>query len=322
MQAPLRFASRRLFVFWLIASAAICNVTLAAAEPGKPTGGKTVRLLTIGNSFAGNATHYLGDIAKADGNQLILRGSNMGGASMEQHWLKVQAFEKDPTDKAGLYTTGRSLQQDLQADRWDFVTIQQASFKSHDLATYRPFARQLFDYVKKYAPSAEVLLFETWAYRVDDPRFAVSNPAPGEPKSQKEMHEMLSKAYETIAAELGVRRIPVGDAFALANNDPNWGFKPTPNLKRDSYQYPTVPEQLHSLNKGYAWPKEKDKEGKWKLGMDGHHASTAGEYLGGCCFYEVIFGESCVGNKFVPPGLAPADARYLQETAHRAVAGK
>ena len=47
--------------------------------------------------------------------------------------------------------------------------------------------------------------------------------------------------------------------------------------------------------------------------MDGHHADVAGQYLGGCVFYEVLFGASVVGNAFIPPGLDAAEARYLQE---------
>jgi hypothetical protein len=54
--------------------------------------------------------------------------------------------------------------------------------------------------------------------------------------------------------------------------------------------------------------------------MDGHHAGVAGEYLGACVFYEVLFKESCVGNTFVPKDLKPDEAEYLQKAAHRAVA--
>ena len=32
-------------------------------------------------------------------------------------------------------------------------------------------------------------------------------------------------------------------------------------------------------------------------------ATTAGQYLGACVFYEMLFGDSVVGNPFVPPGL-------------------
>jgi hypothetical protein len=56
--------------------------------------------------------------------------------------------------------------------------------------------------------------------------------------------------------------------------------------------------------------------------MDGHHANLAGEYLGACVWLEVLFQQSAVGNAFVPKGLDPAYARFLQETAHRAVAAQ
>jgi hypothetical protein len=279
---------------------------------------KTIRLLTIGNSFSHNATHYLGDLAQADGNTLILREDNVGGSSFEVHWNKILAFEKDPKDKLGLYTEGKSLKDDLTGGHWDFITIQQASIKSHDLATYRPFAAQLLEYVKKYAPDTTVLMHQTWEYRVDDSRFAQKAPKPGEPKSQDEMYRLLSSNYATIAQELGLKLIPVGDAFHLANHDPQWGFRPSTTPFDSKNAKPgELPDQTHSLNVGWNWKKGTD--GQTKLTMDGHHANVAGEYLGACVWYEVLFGKSAVGNKFVPAGLDADYAKFLQTTAHRAV---
>jgi len=292
-------------------AAALLAALLPAAAPVAPS--KTVKLLTIGNSFSGNATHYLGDLAKAGGHTLVHQPMSIGGAAMEVHWAKIQANEKDPKDPAGLYGT-KALNSTLQEGEWDYVTIQQASIKSHDIATYRPFATQLQEYVKKHAPKAELLLHQTWAYRVDDPRFSPKAPAAGEPKSQEEMYAMLSAAYKTIAKELGVRRIPVGDAFHLADTDPAWGFKPDAKFDKSKAVAPELPDQTHSLHAGYKWGKD------GKLGMDGHHANTAGEYLGGCVWYEMLFGESAVGNAFAPKDLKPEDAKYLQGIAHQAVA--
>jgi hypothetical protein len=68
---------------------------------------------------------------------------------------------------------------------------------------------------------------------------------------------------------------------------------------------------------GWQWKKQED--GKLALRMDGHHAGMAGEYLGACVFFEILFGASVVDNRFVPGGLDPAYARFLRETAHRAV---
>lgn len=53
--------------------------------------------------------------------------------------------------------------------------------------------------------------------------------------------------------------------------------------------------------------------------MDGHHANNTGEYLGGCVFYEVLTGQSVVGNTFQPEWLTPEDTRLLQTIAHQAV---
>jgi hypothetical protein len=253
---------------------------------------KTVRLLTIGNSFSGNATHFLGDIAKAAGNVLVHQPMAIGGAAMEVHWTKIRANEKDPQDPAGLYGT-RSLSQALQSGEWDYVTIQQASIKSHDVETYRPFAAQLQEYVKQHAPKVE-------------------------PATREAMFAGLSSAYLTIAKELGVRRIPVGDAFNIADADPEWGFKPDGKFDKATAAPPALPDQTHSLHVGYHWSKAKD--GKQTLAMDGHHANAAGEYLGACVFYEVLFKESVVGNTFLPPSLKAEDAKYLQDIAHRAAA--
>ena len=289
----------------------------AAPEGAKAGGGRTVRLLTIGNSFSANATKYLGDLAKADGNSLVHRPIVVGGASLELHAGKMQANERDPKDKAGLYTNGRSVKDELKADKWDFVTIQQASIKSHDLATYQPFATQLRDYVKLHAPQAELLMHETWEYRVDDSRFTKLSDKPGEPKTQDEMYRMLSAAYSTVAKQLGVRLLPVGEAFHMVNNDAKWGFRAPAPFDPKTLKAPALPDQTHSLNTGWQWKTGKD--GSKTLGMDGHHANVAGQYLGGCVWYEVMFGADVTANKFVPAELDAEFARFLRETAHRAV---
>lgn len=277
---------------------------------------KTVRLVTVGNSFSQDATRYLNDLVKAKGHTLIHRPLAIGGASMEVHWDKAMLHEKDRDDPKGLYGKS-SLRQVLESERWDFVTIQQASIKSHNIATYRPFAHQLRDYIKKAAPKAELLVHQTWAYRVDDPRFTKPSKSPGEPGTQKEMFDGLTSAYRTIAGELGARVIPVGDAMYLADTDAKRAYQPDRSFDFKGAMPPMLPKQTHSLHVGWRWTTAKD--GKKTLSMDGHHASIAGQYLGACVFYEVLFGESAVGNPFVPPDLDKDYARFLQEIAHQAI---
>lgn len=299
----------------LLSAIWLLSACLPAAEPVAKSA-KTVRLLTVGNSFSQNATRPLGNLVTNAGHVLIHQPIVVGGASMELHWGRAAAYEKDPQATNGLYGK-QSLKQHLVAQPWDFVTIQQASIKSHDVETYRPFAKQLHDYIKQHAPKAEVLIHQTWAYRVDDPRFKVAAPKAGEPKTQAEMYEQLTRAYATIAAELGIRRLPVGDAFYLADTDPKWGYQPDAKFDFTDKAQTALPDQKHSLHVG--WRRAKGKDGKESLGMDGHHANMAGEYLGACVWFEMLYGESVVGNGFVTPGLDKTHARFLQETAHKAV---
>lgn len=302
--------------FFLASLCFLSGLTPAADVPTAKTA-KTVRLLTVGNSFSANATRHLDALVKAAGHTLIHQPIVVGGASLELHASKALAHEKDPQSTNGLYSNKQSLKQMLSAQPWDFVTLQQASFKSHDLATYRPFAKQLHDYIQQHAPKAALLVHQTWAYRVDDPRFAVAAPKADEPAKQADMYRLLTSAYTTIAAELGAHRLPVGDAFYLADTDPKWGYQPDAKYDFKNKEQTALPDQKYSLHVG--WRMAKGKDGKAALGMDGHHANMAGEYLGACVWYEVLFGESAVGNAFITPGLDKTYARFLQETAHKAV---
>lgn len=299
----------------LICAAVILSATTAFSA--EPTSGKTVRLLTIGNSFSQNATRFLGDLARSKGDTLVQRSANVGGASLELHWSKVEAFEADPQDKRGRYVTGKSLREELDSGPWDVVTIQQASIKSHDVTTYRPFAKQLAEYVERHAPTATLMIHQTWAYRIDSPRFSAATPKPGEPRTQREMHDGLTSAYRTMAVELGICRIPVGDAFHLAETNAMWGYRVDKAFCFDSARPPALPDQTHSLHVGWRWQKESAE--RQKLALDANHANLAGEYLGACVWYEVLFAKPCADTTFVPKGLDGDYARFLRETAHAAV---
>lgn len=297
-------------------------LVLAASSPAmaqKPVEEpKTVRLLTVGNSFSMDATKFLEQVTEAAGDVLIHHQAVISGGTLQQHVEKYQKHESDPEDPAGLYPTKKSLKEELTAEPWDFITIQQASIRSHNIETYRPHARELYDIIKKHAPEATVIVHETWAYRSDDPRFFAADPKPGEPIDQKAMYEGLSQSYRTIAAELGTRLIPVGDALYLADTDPKWGYRVDTSFDFQNATYPDLPDQTHSLHVGWRWRPAPKAQGGHRLAMDGHHASPAGQYLGSCVFYDVLFGKSAVGNSYYPEGIDADYARFLQETAHKA----
>lgn len=278
---------------------------------------RTVRLLSIGNSFSRNATRHLGSLAEAGGHELIHHPIIVGGASLELHAVKAQKHEANHAD--GLYDDETSLKQRLREQPWDFVTIQQASLKSHDYNTYQPFGSWLADYIRQHAPHARLMVHQTWAYRADDPRFTEPPKSENQPVTRAEMHAGLTAAYEQLATDIKAGLLPVGDAFDLAERDPDWGFRVDKSFDFKKAKHPALPDQTHSLHVGWRWTKKDDGH---VLSMDGHHASLAGEYLGACVWYEVLFEEDCRGLGFVPEGLDAEYARFLRATAHRAVAAR
>ncbi len=272
---------------------------------------KQVKLLAIGNSFSGNTTKYIKDIVKDSGNcELVLGHAMIGGCPLEKHWNLAQKNEANPDDPEGKpYTfNGKKagLKEMLQGEKWQYVTIQQYSMYSYKIDSYRPSAKNLYDYIKKYAPDAEVVVHQTWAYRADDKQLFKNG------FDSVKMYQQLTAAYYTIAKELGCRVIPVGTAFQLAYESPEWQFKRDESFDYKNPKSPELPKELHSLNAGYYW---KDN----KLNFDTHHANYAGEYLGGCVWFEFFFKEDARKIKFKPQKMSDEDAAFLRDIAHKVV---
>lgn len=279
---------------------------------------KTVRLLTIGNSFAENSLTYLPRIVESAGHKLVVGRANLGGCTLERHWKHAAQYESNPNSAEGSpYGGGKhSLKEMLTKDEWDFVTIQQVSFKSHDLQTYQPFADNLHSYIRKHAPNATILVHQIWAYRIDDPRFKPANEG-REPHTHAVMYQQVRQAYHTLAGKLNLKVLPSGDAMYRADTDQNWGYRIDSRFDFQNPTYPDLPDQTHSLHAGWHWRKQQD--GTWELRMDGHHASAAGKYLLGCVWFETFFNENVVGNSYVPTGIDSKYVEFLQQTAHETV---
>ena len=292
-----------------------CGSTMRT-QPARTSPATTeLKVLAIGNSFTENTTRYLPDIVRAAGCKLTLGKATIGGSPLATHWANALLAEKNPPDpKAKAYSyNGKpvTLKEILVSQKWDVVTFQQHSMDSAKVETYRPFARNLADYIRKYAPGARIVLHQTWPYRQDDPAFKAGF-------TQADMRRQIESAYRTIAGELGAEILPIGDAFENARLDPQWkGVFPDPAFNYAKPQYSNLPDQSHSLNVGYTW--NKDKDGRQRLDYDGHHANACGEYLGGAVWFEFLFGQSVVSNKYVPRELAPGDTAILSRIAHETV---
>ncbi len=280
------------------------GASLAAAKP--------LRLFTVGNSFSQNTTRFLPELAKEGGHELIIGKAVKGGCSFLQHWEALEAWRANPDDpKAKIYGS-KSLHEQLGTEPWDVITVQQYSLHSSDLTTYRPYAPKLVAHLKSVRPGAEIVLHQTWAYRVDADKFGLVAPKKNA-TSNREMYEHSRAAYWEIAKELGLRVIPTGDAMWRVNSDAKWGFKPDTAFDAKTAVHPALPNQTNSLHVGYRWSAEK------KLTKDANHANVAGEYLGALVWYGFLFNESPEKLAFVPPGVDAAFAAHLRKVAWQIV---
>lgn len=295
---------------------------LRAADPVPSAPPQTVRLLTIGNSFADDSTRYLGKMAAAGGGELIYYPLNLSGHSMGQHAAYLRTSETDPANPLGrpyrdpAKPGGKiSLPQALAAEKWDYVTIQQVSTKSFNAKSYEPSAGKLIAAIRRYAPQAEILILETWAYRQDHALFQ------GGDLDQQTMYERLHDAYRQLADRYALRVVPIGTAFQTARQNPLWQFTyPDPNFDYAKPPAGSLPEQKGSLNVGWRWIKL-SPTGKPAFSLDAIHANTAGSFLAAATLYEVLFRRNVEANPFLPSGLSEAEATALRKIAHEAVGG-
>jgi lysophospholipase L1-like esterase len=310
---PAVFNFRRLLV--LAITLTLSAATLSAAERD------SLKLFTIGNSFADYPLSYLPALAKAGGKTLVIGRANPGGCSLERHALYLaQAEANDPAGRVypafGALKTGQTtlvtLPEALSADKWDIVTIQQWSQQSYKPETYHPAVDQIIAGIRKYAPQAEIVIQETWAYR-DDHNFFHKDDG----FTPEKMHQGLRAAYHQLAADTGFRIIPTGDAIELARQTPRWTYVPDKNFDYKNPPSGRLPDEPTSLHAGWSWRKNKD--GSEKLNLDGIHLSTAGKYLAGAVWYQTLFNTDQVPTGYLPAGLTTEDAADLRGFADAAV---
>ena len=273
---------------------------------------KTVKLLTIGNSFADNAVKYLAKIAQKQGDTLVLGRANLGGCPMDRHWDNFTKNVKIYKYKKKKY----SLKEMFKMKKWDVVTIQQLSWKSYERNTYEPYAGNLIANIKKYAPQAEIVVHQTWAYRIDHPFFVKK----GATLNQEKMFKDLTENYIWLAGKYNLRIFPSGTAMQTCREKQPVKYKfPDSGFNYKKPQYPKLPNQDGSMIIGWRW--RKDKNGKTTLRLDGIHANVRGEYLQGCLWYEMLFGKNCENVKYIPQGISAKDAAFLRKIAHATAVG-
>ena len=272
----------------------------------------SVNVLTIGNSFTDSLAEFFPLAAESAGCKLKFQRANFGGCELERHWSYISAEEQ--SEICRIYNGGVKLKETLTRTEWDYVTIQQASHASWNWSTYLPFAQDIHDYVKKYAPGAEVLIQQTWAYHPYDPRI---RPDGAWGFDQTGMYERLTECYTRLAETLDLRIIPSGYAVQKLRKLRPFQFMDYDPAQISELRWPDLPPMADEPVGTAFW--SKTSGGEMKIGMDLIHLNARGKYLQTCVWFAFLFERSAEEIKFIPEMISNDDAAVMRKLADEAV---
>lgn len=132
----------------------------------------TVRVLAIGNSFSQDAVEqYLHELGEAEGYELVIGNLFIGGCSLERHVNNIRKdaaaydYRKIGLDGKKVHHGNMSISKALADEKWDYVSLQQASSFSGMYDTYETYLPELYEYVKERIDKrCKIVFHQTWAY--------------------------------------------------------------------------------------------------------------------------------------------------------------
>ena len=270
---------------------------------------KKLKVLMIGNSFSICVLKQMPQCVTSAGRELDLCSLYIGGCSLERHWQNVVAatnaefrpyrvdwsyggVRENPAAPVAkvVRTTADPWAKDktqfsanipemLTADKWDVVTVQQASHFSWKPATYEPFGGNLVGLIRKLAPQAEIVVQETWSYTPYDGRLKQWGITP------EEMYAQIKPAYAGFAARYGFRVIPTGAAV----QDFRRAMPSADGITGDPCGSPT--------------------------GKDKFHLNREGEYLQACTWYATLYRRPAADISHVPDFMTAERAAQMRASA-------
>lgn len=313
---------KRLALTLFAAVAAVAGFAETAGEPQAEQSAaaeKPLKVLMIGNSFSISVSKEAPKIAAAMGKKLDLASLYIGGCPLSKHaknlngtnmpygvgcdYCGVRKVAETPlgavcgrNKKGG--ATG-NLRQIIAADKWDIVTIQQASHESWNEKTYQPHADQLIAAIRELAPQAEIRIQQTWSYCKGDSRICDrATMGPGKwGFDQTGMYERLTANYVKLAKDNGFKVIPMGLAVQK--------FRAAQNIT--DYKDDVV---------GNVGPDPKDPA---KVRGDSIHLNSRGHYLQGLVWVGALFGVDVTNCPYKPKKLSDELAVTLRTCAAAAV---
>ncbi len=262
-----------------------------------PKEDNVVNVLMIGNSGCYYYVEELYGVAKAAGINMKVCNLYYSGCPLEKHWTwwkthesKYQYFETDGNGR--MKYENYSLEKCLAEENWDMISLQEAfspnKAKDRQLSFSKcePYMKDLMAFLRKEFPQSAFFWHQTWSYEVGYDR---DNGKIDSPEAQEAHHQTVRDVALHLCETYDLVRIPVGDAWQIARKNPVIGDKLC-------HKKGAVGDFLHDGDTG------------------------GGQYLNACVWFEVLTGQSCIGNTWRPNyDLSEEKIIELQKAAHQAV---
>ncbi len=263
-----------------------------------PFKGETLKVLSLGNSFAEDTSQFIEGMMGAAGldkSKFCYYFTFKSGATLQQYANNYVSGELyNCIDKNGSYTTtpragnivmpntnNKSLKQIISQD-WDLIILQQASTDAYEWSSYQPYITRLINYIRQDCPKACIGFMMTWATT-----YTGTTHAP----SYAQRYEMNVNCAKKVLHEIGIDFI-VAPGTAIQNAR-NTSLEDSDHLLRDN----------RHLNTG------------------------VGRYVAACAFFDAViapfYGVSIIGNSYTTSAGTPVtdDNKLLcQQCGHAAVA--
>ncbi len=274
--------------------------TLTETKGAKdPKEDHVLNVLMIGDSYCYYYADELYGLAKAAGIEMKVCNVYYSGCTLAQHWnwwkydeYNYEFFTHSKNGK--VKKTNYNLDLCLNAANWDVITLQDGGYwlKRGGYEALKknmePYLRDLLGYIREKFPMADMYWHDTWSWQIgfdDGNGYVISNAT-----ERDDLQNIVHRVSLDVQEKYQLPLISTGPAWKLADTH---GFH---NL---------------AARKGV----------NGDMGDYNHDGDIGGgQYLNACVWFEMLTGQSCVGNTFRPNyELVRGSFEELQQIAHQAV---
>lgn len=271
-------------------------------QKSDPAQDDTLNILMIGNSLCYYYVEELYGMLKAAGIKANVCNVYYSGCTVKQHWTWWKSGEANydyfiTNEEGRVKTEGTNLEWCLQRQNWDVISLQDHNVQDPVAETEaaKQWRTELWGYIKEQFPMSRYLWQQPWSRQVGN-KFYVMESA----EKQQKVAEQNRQAAMIVCKEQNLERVNSGDAWQIV---------------RKEHGYDKL---CARIGKGENHEGDNGHDGDW----------GGGQYLTACVWFEVVTGQSCIGNTYRPKyitadsqdlSLSEDMIQMLQQSAHKAV---